>query len=88
MTVISPVVTIWTAKINIQQFYVLPIQRIYVFCVDLRTNETECLLCGTNRAILKWEQENRIHHFETVLCYSLLSRHALSVSVFNRQYTI
>jgi len=23
---------------NIQQFYVLPTQRIYVFCVDLRTN--------------------------------------------------
>jgi hypothetical protein len=23
---------------NIQQFYVLPTQRIYVFCVDLRTS--------------------------------------------------
>jgi len=27
-----------TARFNIQQFYVLPTQCIYVFCVDLRTN--------------------------------------------------
>ena len=25
-------------QLNIQQFYVLPTQCIYVFCVDLRTN--------------------------------------------------
>ena len=25
-------------QFNIQQFYVLPTQCIYVFCVDLRTN--------------------------------------------------
>jgi hypothetical protein len=25
-------------QFNIQQFYVLPTQRIYVFCVDLRKN--------------------------------------------------
>jgi len=25
-------------QFNIQQFYVLPTQFIYVFCVDLRTN--------------------------------------------------
>jgi hypothetical protein len=25
-------------QFNIQQFYVLPTQRIYVLCVDLRTN--------------------------------------------------
>ena len=34
----SPVVTIRTNRFNIQQFYVLPTQCIYVFCVDLRTN--------------------------------------------------
>jgi hypothetical protein len=49
----SPVVTICTAQwslyvphsghytyrqFNIQQFYVLPTQCIYVFCADLRTN--------------------------------------------------
>jgi len=27
---------------NIQQFYVLPTQRICVFCVDLRTNSDCC----------------------------------------------
>jgi len=27
-----------TTGFNIQQFYVLPTQCIYVFCVDLRTN--------------------------------------------------
>ena len=27
-----------TARFDIQQFYVLPTQCIYVFCVDLRTN--------------------------------------------------
>ena len=30
--------TICTTRFNIQQFYVLPTQCIYVFCVDLRTN--------------------------------------------------
>ena len=48
-------------QFNIQQFYVLPTQCIYVFCVDLRTNkdfslysinwlvfitETECAYCA------------------------------------------
>ena len=32
------VVTICTARHNIHNFYVLPTQCIYVFCVDLRTN--------------------------------------------------
>jgi len=27
-----------TARFNIQQFYVLPTECVYVFCVDLRTN--------------------------------------------------
>jgi hypothetical protein len=51
-------------QFNIQQFYVLPTQSIYVFCVDLRTNSDyfpiqhqltgfyngarECLLRGTD----------------------------------------
>ena len=34
----SIMVTIPTNRFNIQQFYVLPIQCIYVFSVDLRTN--------------------------------------------------
>jgi len=34
----SPVVITRNTKFNIQQFYVLPTQCIYVFCVDLRTN--------------------------------------------------
>jgi len=38
VTQYSPVVTMCTARLNIQQFYVLPTQCIYVFCVDLRTN--------------------------------------------------
>jgi len=29
---------IYTARFNIQQFYVLPTQYIYVFCMDLRSN--------------------------------------------------
>jgi hypothetical protein len=37
-TLPSTVVTICTTMFNIQQFYVLPTQCIYVFCVDLRTN--------------------------------------------------
>jgi hypothetical protein len=32
------VVTICASKLNVQQFYVLPTQCVYVFCVDLRTN--------------------------------------------------
>jgi hypothetical protein len=34
----SPVVTARTARFNTQQFYVLPTECVYVFCVDLRTN--------------------------------------------------
>jgi len=34
----AQVVTICTAKFNIQKFYVLPTHCIYAFCVDLRTN--------------------------------------------------
>ena len=37
-TLQSPVVTIGTARFNIQKLYVLPTQCIYVFCADLRTN--------------------------------------------------
>jgi hypothetical protein len=32
------VIALCTASFNIQQFYVLPTQCIYVFCTDLRTN--------------------------------------------------
>jgi len=38
LNIYNPVVTICTTSFNIQQFYVLPTQCIYVFCVDLRTN--------------------------------------------------
>jgi hypothetical protein len=34
----SPAVTVLAARLNTQQFYVLPTQCVYVFCVDLRTN--------------------------------------------------
>ena len=37
-TLCSQVVTVYTARFNIHQFYVLPTQCIYVFGVDLRTN--------------------------------------------------
>ena len=39
----SPVVTLCAIGFNIQKSYVLPIQCIYVFCVDLRTNSS-CVL--------------------------------------------
>ena len=35
---ISRVILIMYRQLNIQQFYVLPTQCVYVFCVDLRTN--------------------------------------------------
>jgi hypothetical protein len=38
LSLYSPVVTLCTARFGIQQFYVLPTQCVYVFCVDLRTN--------------------------------------------------
>ena len=37
-------VTICTNRFNVQQFYVLPIQCIFVFYVDLRTNSELCHL--------------------------------------------
>ena len=56
-------VNICTAKFNVQKFYFLPTQYIYVFSMDLRTNSNYfptqhlltglyncdgvCLLCGT-----------------------------------------
>ena len=58
-------------QFNIQQFYVLPTQCIYVFCVDLRTNsdyfpiqhqplylhnrDGVCLLCGTDCVNVKFK---------------------------------
>jgi len=57
------VVTLCATRFNIHKLYVLPTQRIYVFCVDLRTNSVfsiqhwvtgfynrdgVCLLCGTD----------------------------------------
>jgi len=38
ITLQTSVVTICTTRFNMQQFYVLPPQCIYVFCVDPRTN--------------------------------------------------
>ena len=38
LTLQKPIVTLRAARFNIQEFYVLPTQCIYVFCVDLRTN--------------------------------------------------
>ena len=40
LNALSPVVTKsrMYRQVNITQFYVLPTQCIYVFCVDLRTN--------------------------------------------------
>ena len=38
LTLYNPVVTLCTSWFNTQQFYVLPAQHIYAFCVDLRTN--------------------------------------------------
>jgi hypothetical protein len=38
LTLKGTVATICTTRFNTQQFYVLPTQCIYVFCVNLRTN--------------------------------------------------
>jgi hypothetical protein len=38
LTLYSPVFTLFTISFNIQQFYVLPTQCIYVFYMDLGTN--------------------------------------------------
>jgi hypothetical protein len=38
LTFQSLAVSLRTARFNIQQFYLLPTQCIYVFCVDLRAN--------------------------------------------------
>ena len=38
LTLYNPVVTLRTARFNIDKLYVLATQCIYVFCVDLRTN--------------------------------------------------
>jgi len=39
-----PVVIIMYHQFNIQQFYVLPTQCIYVFCADMRTNSDYFLI--------------------------------------------
>ena len=38
LTFLTRVITLSTIRFNIKKFYVLPKQCIYVFCVDLRTN--------------------------------------------------
>jgi hypothetical protein len=64
------------SQFNIQQFYVLPTQCIYVFCVDLRTNsdislysinwlvcitETESVYCAVRTRTLNTIQVNLMH---------------------------
>jgi len=44
LTLYGPVVTLYTTRFNIHKSYVLPTQRIYVFCVDLRTNSDYCTI--------------------------------------------
>jgi hypothetical protein len=64
LTPYSPVVTLCTTSFKIHEFYVLPTQCVYVFCMDLRTNSDyflvqhsligfynrngQCLLRGTD----------------------------------------
>ena len=36
--ILSPIVTIYTARFSTHKFYVLPTHCIYMFCMDLRTN--------------------------------------------------
>jgi hypothetical protein len=45
-------------QFNIQQFYVLPTQCIYVFCVDLRTKHKLFPLCNINWLIFITETES------------------------------
>ena len=60
-------IVIWENCMNVYEFYVLPTQCIYVFCVDLRTNsdisiyrinwlvcitETECVYCAVRTGSL------------------------------------
>jgi len=38
LTLYCPVVTLYTTRLNVHKLSVLPTQCIYVFCVNLRTN--------------------------------------------------
>jgi hypothetical protein len=75
LTLYSPVVIICTSSFNTQTFYVLSMQCIYVFCVDLRTNsdyliiqdwlvfitETEYVYCAVRATALNINQVNGPH---------------------------
>ena len=54
-TVSSPVVTICTTRFNLHKFYVLPIQCIRVFCVDLRTNSDYFPVQHKLTGLYNWE---------------------------------
>ena len=69
-------------QFNIQRFYVLPTQCIYVFCVDLRTNsdyfpiqhqlvgfynrDGECLLRGTDCSQMPGRYHKQCHSYTPV----------------------
>jgi len=49
------VVTLYTTRFNIHKSYVLPTQRIYVFCVDLRTNSDYCTIQRWPTGFYNWD---------------------------------
>ena len=75
--------SLYTARFNIQQFYILPTQCIYVFCVDLRTNWlfpyttlTDCL-CLWRCGVFTVRYELNICIFVAwCLCFKLLNGHS------------
>ena len=64
-------ITLYTGRFNIQQFYVLPTQCIYVFCVDLRIN-SDYLKVGHPCCVYQTE------------VYSIKLSTQLSFAVFNK----
>ena len=81
-----------TTRFIIQQFYILPAQCIYVFCVDLRTNslyfpyninwlvciiETQCVYCAVRTGSLKTVMVN--------LCFGPVSNPSKSVWIFGQK---
>ena len=87
-------------QFNLQQFYVLPTQCIYVFCVDLRTNsdyflysinwlvfitEMECLLSGTDWIFI---YNSTFCPHSVFMCFVWISERTAIVSLYSIKWVV
>ena len=101
LTLRSPAVTICTTRFNIKTSYRLSNRRVFVFCVDLRTNsdyflysinwlvfitETQCVYCAVRTGSLYVIL--RSAHTAVFMCFVCISEQTAIISLYNIYWLI